>query len=117
MYQDLTFKQLITKADKLAKTQQDFLAPANELSVITNAGTTYMEVEGKHYKMSECASRQLASLISMPYPYMQRLTAEHSDLLDTSINTLLTDINKPRLIRTNSSVCTALLPVSNVLKP
>lgn len=110
MYQDLKgFNALVTKAKVLAKQKQDFLIPAHELSITSGNNKNYLNLNGRSYPLMENAQRQLAEIAGMPFNYYQKLLHDYPDLLDESINTLLSDVYKNKLIRTLQGRARALL--------
>ena len=110
MYQDLkNFNALVTKAQTLAKQKQDFLVPAQSLTLMSDQNHSYLNVNGKGYSMQDRAQRQLAEICSIPYNYYQMLRQDYPDLLDNSVNTLITDCTKNKLVRTLGGSCRAIL--------
>lgn len=110
MYQDLKgFNALVTKARVLAKKKQDYLCPANELTITSGNGKNYLNLNGRAYPLQEQAQRQLAEVADIPYNYYQKLLYDYPDLLDENVNSLLADIYKNKLVRTLQGKARALL--------
>lgn len=110
MYQDLKgFNALVSKANTLAKQKQDFLAPAQSLTLMSDHKHSYLNVNGKGYSMQDRASRQLAEICGIPYNYYSMLSSDYPDLLDESVNTLIMACDKTKLIRTLDGHARAIL--------
>jgi len=110
MYQDIkTFGALVNKANALAKQKQDFLVPAQSLSLMSDKAHSYLSVNGKGYAMQERAERQLADICSIPYNYYSLLKTDYPDLLDNNVNMLIRDCTKNKLVRTLGGSARAIL--------
>lgn len=109
MKQDLSISQLIGKVTALSKLKKDYLVPTNELTVSTTGDVTFLNVQGIPYALQERAASQLSAIARLPYAYYQRLKAGYPDLLDTNLNRLLADQDKPRMVRTLGAVARAVL--------
>ena len=108
MKTDLTLSALAKKVDNLAKLKKDFLVNTNELSIISNHHSTYLDVQGTPYLLQSHAASQLASIAGIPYSYYERLSA-YPELRDSNINTLIADNNKKRMVRTLGRNARAIL--------
>lgn len=109
MKQDLSISQLMNKVAALSKLKKDYLVPTNELTVSTSKDVTFLNVQGTPYVLQERAASQLSAITRLPFAYYQRLKAEYPDLLDTNLNRLLADQDKPRMVRTLGAVARAVL--------
>ncbi len=109
MKQDLSISQLMNKVAALSKLKKDCLVPTNELTVSTSKDVTFLNVQGTPYVLQERAASQLSAITRLPFAYYQRLKAEYPDLLDTNLNRLLADQDKPRMVRTLGAVARAVL--------
>ncbi len=109
MKQDLTISQLMTKVNQLARLKKDYLVPTHELQVSSKEDTTFLDVRGTPYVLQERAAAQLSSITRIPYSYFQRLQTDYPDLLETNLNRLLADQEKPRMVRTLGAVARAIL--------
>jgi len=110
MYQDVkNLGALVTKANSLAKQKQDFIVPANSLSIMSDHNHSYLTINGKGYSMQDRAQRQLADICCVPYNYYQMLRNDYPDLLDQNINTLISDCEKNKLVRTLGGNARAIL--------
>ena len=109
MKQDLSISQLMTKVSQLSRLKKDYLVPTNELRVSSKEDKTFLDVQGTPYVLQERAAAQLSSIARIPYSYFQRLQTDYPDLLDTNLNRLLADQDKPRMVRTLGAVARAVL--------
>lgn len=95
-----TKKDLLVPSDKLFHTTN----PSGKSSIVINVGAT-----DKFYGITDLARRQLAEKLKIPFPYFERMRAEHPDLLDSNVNTWLCSSNDRRMIRTLDNNVRAVL--------
>ena len=109
MKQDLSISQLMAKVKQLAKLKKDYLVPTNELTITTKGDTTFLNVHETPFVLQDRAACQLSSITRLPFSYYQRLKKNYPDLLDTNLNRLLADQDKPRMVRTMGAEARAVL--------
>lgn len=110
MFQDIkSLPALVKKADAISSKAKDFIVPAKELTITTGHDRSYLSFNGQSYNLKDRAKRQLAEITSIPYTYYQMLEADYPDLLDNSVNTLINDVGKNKMIRTLGGSARAIL--------
>lgn len=110
MYQDIrSLEALVNKANSLAKMKQDYLVPANMLTLTSGRNKSYLSTGSKSFLLHDIAARQLATLCNIPYNYYQYLLEEYPSLLDENVNKIIVSNGKNKLLRTLGGTAMGLL--------
>jgi hypothetical protein len=105
--------ELATEVERQNEVKADYVVQSQALSVQTNEAGTQMALGSvvNGLTMMDQAHRQVATHLQIPQAYYDRLRSGHTQLLDTSINTLFQarETKERRMVRSLDGQARALL--------
>lgn len=109
MKTDLSIEQLVSKVNGLVPLKKDILVNTDELMVKSDEHNSFLNINGRDYRLQEVAEKQLASMCGIPYSYASKIGRTFPSLLDDNYNTLLGTVKRNKLIRTIGGSARAVL--------
>lgn len=98
--------ELATELERQAETKRDYLADTREL-VMLNGSELVMTAgpeQRREFGITPWAHKQIASHLTIPHPYYERLRTSYPTLLDENVNRLHREdpeiVKRPRMLRT-----------------
>lgn len=103
-----SISELAQEIERQTQSKRDFIAPGKSLSVITNEGLKLSMAGQAEMEMTDNFHDQMATTLSIPKAYYERLRREAPELLAENVNHWLPDQGK-RMIRTLDGKARAFL--------
>ena len=137
MKQGRTLEGLGRELERQRKARKDFVADTRSLTFKTEGKNSIITVATgntqQDFQVNDLAHQQIASRLSIPYRYYQRMQDEQPQLLDENVNTWFQQTPERRMLRTmdgnvraflsdryrrldHLELCAAVLPVINEMK-
>ena len=102
---NLNLPALINQVEKEEQSKKDYLVDTRSMIVGTENSESYITIptgrSRQSFRLNETARQQLASRLSVPLPYAERIRNEEPALYDRTFNTLLHRKDEQRLVRTS----------------
>src|SRR5438105_15296299 len=102
MKRGTSLAELVEELERQQVTKHDYVADTRTMRVATEGGGSRLDIDGipGSFGMTELAHSQVATHLSIPKVYYDRMRGEYPDLFDYSVNYLLPETAEPRLVRT-----------------
>lgn len=113
MKQHLTLNQIAAELTRQAEQKRDYVASTAAMRVdFTSSESKTIGIGGnvgEEFEVTEHAQRQLASRLSIPWKFYDRMLEDHPDLLERDINELFRREPENRMVRTLDGQARAFL--------